>query len=192
MTGEDFKGSQYITNNNCPLLLYWSFNLVVSLSYLWNSMWSLAVGDKIYIKYFFIWFYTYKPYLIPDQLWRYEVQPEPRFPDASCSPTKIKQLVSHKDVTQFLWFIISTLIIFRTTPPRCVYCSLPWAIAASLLFSSGLSCNIVWMTGKSACLSLPDCRKMNCSRTFFRYSRLATLFSRSWFRSRRRSSLFSS
>lgn len=78
------------------------------------------------------------------------------------------------------------------TGPVCMYCSLPWAIAASLVFSSGLSCNIVWMTGKSACLSLPDCRKMNCSRTFFRYSRLATLFSRSWFRSRRRSSLFNS
>lgn len=78
------------------------------------------------------------------------------------------------------------------TGPVFMYCSLPWAIAASLLFSSGLSCNIVWMTGKSACLSLPDCRKINCSRTFFRYSKLATLFSRSWFRSRRRSSLFNS
>uniref|UniRef100_A0A3Q3MGZ9 Transmembrane protein 223 n=1 Tax=Mastacembelus armatus TaxID=205130 RepID=A0A3Q3MGZ9_9TELE len=44
---------------------------------------------------------------------------------------------------------------------------------------------MVWITGRSACLSLPDRRKMNCSRTFFRYSRLATLFSLSWFRSRR-------
>uniref|UniRef100_A0A667ZKZ3 Transmembrane protein 223 n=1 Tax=Myripristis murdjan TaxID=586833 RepID=A0A667ZKZ3_9TELE len=33
---------------------------------------------------------------------------------------------------------------------------------------------MVWMTGSSACLSLPERRKMNCSRTFFRYSRLAT------------------
>uniref|UniRef100_A0A8C6S873 Transmembrane protein 223 n=1 Tax=Neogobius melanostomus TaxID=47308 RepID=A0A8C6S873_9GOBI len=45
---------------------------------------------------------------------------------------------------------------------------------------------MVWITGRSACLSLPDRRKMNCSRTFFRYSRLATLFSLSWFLSRRR------
>uniref|UniRef100_A0A3B5K5C2 Transmembrane protein 223 n=1 Tax=Takifugu rubripes TaxID=31033 RepID=A0A3B5K5C2_TAKRU len=42
------------------------------------------------------------------------------------------------------------------------------------------------MTGNRACLSLPERRKMNCRRTFFRYSRLATLFSRSWFLSRRR------
>lgn len=68
--------------------------------------------------------------------------------------------------------------------------TVPCAIAASLLFSSGLSCSIVWITGKSACLSLPDRKKMNCRRTFFRYSRLATLFSLSWFRSRRRTSLF--
>uniref|UniRef100_A0A3Q2P7M9 Transmembrane protein 223 n=1 Tax=Fundulus heteroclitus TaxID=8078 RepID=A0A3Q2P7M9_FUNHE len=41
------------------------------------------------------------------------------------------------------------------------------------------------MTGSSACLSLPERRKMNCSRTFFRYSRLATLFSRRQLATRR-------
>lgn len=68
----------------------------------------------------------------------------------------------------------------------------PWAMAASRLFSSGLSCSMVWMTGSSAWRSLPERRKMNCSSTFFRYSRLATDFSRSWLRSSRRTSLFRS
>lgn len=81
------------------------------------------------------------------------------------------------------------LLYIRTLKMAFIF-YIPCAIAASLLFSSGLSCSIVWMTGNRACLSLPDRRKMNCRSTFFRYSRLATLFSRSWFRSRRRSSLF--
>lgn len=57
----------------------------------------------------------------------------------------------------------------------------PWATAASFPFSSGLSCNIVSITGRSLSFSLPGFRKMNCSKTFFKYSRLATDFSRSWF-----------
>lgn len=58
---------------------------------------------------------------------------------------------------------------------------LPWAIATSFPFSSGLSCNIVSITGSSLSFSLPDFRNMNCNRTFFKYSRLATDFSLSWF-----------
>lgn len=57
----------------------------------------------------------------------------------------------------------------------------PWATVASFPFSSGLSCSIVSITGRSLSLSLPGFRKMNRSRTFFKYSRLATDFSRSWF-----------
>lgn len=58
---------------------------------------------------------------------------------------------------------------------------LPWAIATSFPFSSGLSCNMVSITGSSRSFSLPDFRNMNCNRTFFKYSRLATDFSLSWF-----------
>lgn len=60
------------------------------------------------------------------------------------------------------------------------------------VFSSGLSCSMVSTTGNSRARSLPGFSKMNCSSTFFRYSRLAADFSRSWFRSSRLTSLFRS
>lgn len=73
----------------------------------------------------------------------------------------------------------------------CPACA-PWAAAASLAFSSGLSCSIVPMTGSSRARSLPGFRRMNCSSTFFRYSRLAADCSRAWFLSSRLISLFRS
>ena len=78
-----------------------------------------------------------------------------------------------------------------TAQPCLVPCP-PWAAAASRVFSSGLSCSMVSTTGNSRARSLPGFSRMNCSSTFFRYSRLAADFSRSWFRSSRLTSLFRS
>ena len=82
-------------------------------------------------------------------------------------------------------------IYWSTAQPRLVPCP-PWAAAASRVFSSGLSCSMVSTTGNSRARSLPGFSRMNCSSTFFRYSRLAADFSRSWFRSSRLTSLFRS
>lgn len=141
-------------------------------------------GDKkLYIQYIQIIFFwitqcrrVYKSYCIMIYIAFKSVRPEPCVWTLNtlhrlCGETYEEICLNFKDAVHIVYTV-------------------PCAIAASLIFSSGLSCSIVWITGKSACLSLPDRKKMNCRRTFFRYSRLATLFSLSWFRSRRRTSLF--